>query len=344
MPVKSDAYQRASNRGRMSSYKLTEDFRQYWTSRASWEGAPAAGGDYRGHRTATIYIGQGQSSGTAGLISVYGDTITEPGDYFWWEIVSVSDGVAAMPSGDAAWGKTTIVDDDRPPPPRPCLPDETTQCPTTEDLPWRITTENVGLSRPADSIVVGLPLAFYLKNVKDSCLPEAAPKPYQGHCGTDIWPLNPRTSPSEWESTNVSWSAGADGLLEGWTFKADRIVVEDGDPYQPALWECTNLQPTIITHSDKRGKSAPGKRWVYGRTADAHDEPGVGECSFEYQEWGSYNLKVSVFWQVYACRGPDADSDGKPEPGTLVCSTPYTLEDWVVIPVTVGRIIQENIL
>ena len=82
---------------------------------------------------------------------------------------------------------------------------------------------------------------------------------------------------------------------------------------------------------------------MYGRDAVAHDEPGAGECSFEYQEWGQYNLKVSVVWRVYACAGPDADSDGAPETASLVCSAPYKLEDSVVIPVEVGRIIQRII-
>lgn len=154
-----------------------------------------------------------------------------------------------------------------------------------------------------------------LKNVKDSCLLDAAPEAYEGHCGTDVWPLDHR-SPSEWEKTGVVWSANDSGVLEGWTFKADRVVVEDGDPYQPALWECTNLQSSVLRHADKRGRSAPGRRWVYGRDAEAHDEPGVGECSFEYQEWGQYNLKVSVVWRVFACVGPDADSDGVPETAT----------------------------
>ena len=151
--------------------------------------------------------------------------------------------------------------------------------------------------------------------MKDSCLLDAAPEAYEGHCGTDVWPLDHR-SPSEWEKTGVVWSANDSGVLEGWTFKADRVVVEDGDPYQPALWECTNLQSSVLRHADKRGRSAPARRWVYGRDAEAHDEPGVGECSFEYQEWGQYNLKVSVVWRVFACVGPDADSDGVPETAT----------------------------
>ena len=51
-------------------------------------------------------------------VEVYGDENVEPDEYFWWEITDV-EGPAAMPSGDAAWGKATIVNDDFNPPPPP---------------------------------------------------------------------------------------------------------------------------------------------------------------------------------------------------------------------------------
>lgn len=123
IPEKPEAYHRAENRGRMDIYSQTEGFRQYWTDRAAWEGPPSAGKDYRrwqstsgDYPTAVIVIPPGASSGAAGVVSVYGDDSIEPGEYFWWEVVSVSDGVAATPSGDAAWGKATILNDDLSPP------------------------------------------------------------------------------------------------------------------------------------------------------------------------------------------------------------------------------------
>ena len=180
MPEKPEAYQRAENRGRMDSYSLTEGFRQYWTDMAVWEGPPSEGKDYRrwqststAYPTALIVINPGASSAAAGVVSVYGDTDTEPGEYFWWEIVSVSDGVAAAPSGDAAWGKATITNDDIVVPPTPteplCVPADGESSVSDKGgcltPPWRITAENVGLSRPTSSVIVGLPLTFYLKNV-----------------------------------------------------------------------------------------------------------------------------------------------------------------------------------
>ena len=82
------------------------------------------------------------------------DEDVESDEHFWWEITEVSGGDVAMPTGDAAWGKTTIVNDDSNPPPTPaeCGQGETENCVTVEDLPWRVTAENVGLSRPTDSV------------------------------------------------------------------------------------------------------------------------------------------------------------------------------------------------
>ena len=106
-----------------------------------------------------------QTTGTSGSAYVYGDTRAEPDEYFWWEITGVTG--AEMPSGDAAWGKATIVNDDIVIP----TPTETLCVPAAGESgvsdkggcltpPWRITAENVGLSRPTSSVIVGLPLTF----------------------------------------------------------------------------------------------------------------------------------------------------------------------------------------
>ena len=238
LPEKSERHKNADRWSSwMASFKLTEEFRQYWTDRAVWEGAPSEGKDYRRwnsssieYPTAHMVINPGYSSATAGVVSVYGDTDTEPGEYFWWEVVSVSDGVAAAPSGDAARGKTTIANDDIPVPPRPterlCVPapgesgvSDKGGCLTP---PWRITAENVGLSRPTSSVIVGLPLTFYLKNVASSCLPDDYPAAYEGHCGDDIWPTDHR-SKAVWTKTGVDWEARADGKLEAYVFTGERI-------------------------------------------------------------------------------------------------------------------------
>ena len=109
--------------------------------------------------------------------------------------------------------------------------------------------------------------------MKSSCLPDAPPTPYEGHCGNDIWPTD-HESPSQWADTGVVWSANDDGDLEGYTFEAYRVVIEDGDPYEQAIWECTNAEADY----NNRGKSAPGNRYVFTRNAPADDEPGVGNA------------------------------------------------------------------
>lgn len=306
-----------------------------------WRPPLSSGDDGRGEML-VVGVPEGQtsrvSSSLGHAVFVYGDQRVEQDEHFWWQITRVT-GAAVVGSGDAAWGKATIDDDDSnpPEPPEPCVPPETEDCEPIEP-PWRLTPENVGMSRPSDSIIVGLPVVFYLKNVKTSCLPDAPPKTLGGWCGTDIWPSNER-APSQWAETGVVWSANSDGDLEGYTFKADRIVIEDGDPYEPSVWECTNVEPTY----NNRGKSAPGRRYVFTRNAPADDEPGAGECSFEYQEWGSYTLKVQVVWRVFRCAGPDADSDGVPETSTLSCSSSVGLTDTTTMPVEAARIIQRII-
>ena len=144
----------------------------------------------------TITIPAGQTSAAGGRVLIYGDRRVETDEYFWWEITGV-EGPAGMPSGDAAWGKAIIVDDDfNPPPPAVCGQGGTGNCVTVEDLPWRVTAENVGLSRPADSIIVGLPVTFYFENVKTSCLPDAPPAPYEGTAGTTSGRLTTAFRPS----------------------------------------------------------------------------------------------------------------------------------------------------
>ena len=70
-----------------------------------------------------------------------------------------------MPTGGAVFGKVIIQTDDSNPPPAPveCGQGQTENCVDPEDLPWRVTAENVGLSRPTDSIIVGLPVTFTLR-------------------------------------------------------------------------------------------------------------------------------------------------------------------------------------
>ena len=258
-----------------------------------------------------------------------------------------------MPSGDAAWGKATIRNDDiviPEPDVELCVP-----APGESGVsdkggclvpPWRITAENVGLSRPTSSVIVGLPLTFYLKNVASSCLPDDYPAAYEGHCGDDIWPTDHRSKEVR-TKTDVDWTPTGDGKLEAYVFTGERIEIQDGDPYEPALWVCRNIQDIIRSRSDY-GREAPGRRYVYDRVAPADDEPGRGECSFEYQEWGGYDLRVSVVWNVRKCAGPDVDPDKKPpgEPdgmpaaAELSCSPPQELVDTVVIPVDAARLIQ----
>ena len=139
---------------------------------------------------------------------------------------------------------------------------------------------------------------------------------------------------------------GGDGNLEGYVFTGERIEIQDGDPYEPALWVCNNIQDNLRVRSDY-GREAPGRRYVYDRVAPADDEPGRGECSFEYQEWGGYDLRVSVVWNVRKCEGSDNEPEGAPDgvPDStavddLSCSPPQELVDTVVIPVDVARLIQ----
>lgn len=146
------------------SYRANWD--RMWRAYIAW--TPTRGEDYRlGRRTegdSPPYAATG-SSGHAYVpqIHVFGDTTVEPDEHIWWRITKVEG--AEMPTGGAVFGKVIIQTDDSNPPPAPveCGQGQTENCVDPEDLPWRVTAENVGLSRPTDSIIVGLPVTFTLR-------------------------------------------------------------------------------------------------------------------------------------------------------------------------------------
>ena len=250
-----------------------------------------------------------------------------PHEHFWWEITGVT-GHAVLADGDGVWGKTIIADDDIPPP----VPDP------QADLPWGA-EGNIQLSRPADSIITGVPIFFYLQNIEEWCKPEGVPKAHKDHCGTDFWPTN-HLSPRQWKKTGVVWqaAAGYDGMLEANVFEADRVVLDLRDEWGQ-ITECVNNPPA---GEAGYGLQAPGRRYLWDRVAPAPDEPGAGECTGMYYKRGYYVLHVSVGWKQWACRGPDADADGVPEVATVVCGGPIDRVDLVKIPVTVVNVFQRS--
>ena len=284
---------------------------------------------YTFERDGLVYSNVGGGSRVytpGGPLMIIPDDDTETNEHFWWEITSV-EGNAVIADGDGAWGKTVIADNDQPPP----IPNG------QADLPWDADPGQLRVGRPADSVLVGLPLVVYFANVKDSCLVDVKPKAKDGLCGDDIWPDN-HLSPSQWRAANVVWAASPDypDLLEGQVFTGENIMVDLGDEFG-TMTECVNDPPYGPAG---HGKSAPGRRYVFNRVAAADDVLGRGECGAVYVKSGYYDLTVSVGWKQRACRGADADGNGAPEAATLVCSEPIDRESVAVKPVVVNQVLQ----
>ena len=291
---------------------------------------PSFPGDYF-----EIRITSGTEGRLTGWMSLVNDDIWEGNEFLWYEITEVRQGQATIAAsspdgGDGAWGTFVIVDDDTPPIPPPVPNGQA-------DLPWDADPGELRVGRPADSVLVGLPLVVYFANVKDSCLVDVKPKAKDGLCGDDIWPDN-HLSPSQWRAANVVWAASPDypDLLEGQVFTGENIMVDLGDEFG-TMTECVNDPPYGPAG---HGKSAPGRRYVFNRVAAADDVLGRGECGAVYVKSGYYDLTVSVGWKQRACRGADADGNGAPEAATLVCSEPIDRESVAVKPVVVNQVLQ----